>query len=300
MNKCEITSDLIAAYIDEIISPSGKEYVEEHIAECKECADMLSKTKLILTENKKTEISQNISAKKPFKKIKIFKWVILCIPALIALAMIIYSCLAGYMLINKEYYKLNALFGINTRNAFFEYGMDIYKDKILELTGENGQKLTDLSNDCCYSSSNRIKASKIYTDGTNAYLVVSAGEVTGVNEFIVSEFYISKISGNEYAYAILSSNEFYVAKYNEETDMYECDMISGHSIDILKADKENYINNAYNNYISYDYETELAMSAAEQDWENEYTRAEIDIKYHTEYLKNKYNVSDSVIEEWVS
>ena len=61
MNKCEITRDLIPGYADDILSPSGREYVETHTAECEECREALAIAKAaVVTGN----AEENITAKK--------------------------------------------------------------------------------------------------------------------------------------------------------------------------------------------------------------------------------------------
>lgn len=54
---CEIVRDLLPLYVDDICSEKSRELVDEHLAECAECSDMLCRLK-------KTEIERNLKAEK--------------------------------------------------------------------------------------------------------------------------------------------------------------------------------------------------------------------------------------------
>ena len=44
--NCEIIQDLIPSYVEEICSKSSKKCVEEHIADCKECNQLVELYKI--------------------------------------------------------------------------------------------------------------------------------------------------------------------------------------------------------------------------------------------------------------
>ena len=54
---CEIIRDLLPLYVDDICSEKSRELVEEHLQECAECNDLLSKLK-------KTEIESDLKKEK--------------------------------------------------------------------------------------------------------------------------------------------------------------------------------------------------------------------------------------------
>ena len=54
---CEIIRDLLPLYVDDICSEKSRELVEEHLQECAECSDLLSKLK-------KTEIESDLKKEK--------------------------------------------------------------------------------------------------------------------------------------------------------------------------------------------------------------------------------------------
>lgn len=57
MNKCDIVQDLLPLYADNICSDESRRFVEEHISECKTCADFFEKIK-------DNEIEKKISLEK--------------------------------------------------------------------------------------------------------------------------------------------------------------------------------------------------------------------------------------------
>ena len=66
---CDIISDLLPLYIDEVCTEDTKSAVEEHIGECGKCRDILENMSLDNPINipEKTEVEK---AKKPFKKLR--------------------------------------------------------------------------------------------------------------------------------------------------------------------------------------------------------------------------------------
>lgn len=50
-NICEIVQDILPLYVDNICSPSSREFVEEHIAECEKCSSTLENLKRDTIDN---------------------------------------------------------------------------------------------------------------------------------------------------------------------------------------------------------------------------------------------------------
>ena len=68
-NVCEIVQDILPLYGDEICSPSSREFVEEHIAECEKCFVTLDKLKRDTIDNSIIN-EKNTVLDKHFKKTK--------------------------------------------------------------------------------------------------------------------------------------------------------------------------------------------------------------------------------------
>lgn len=64
--KCEIIRDLLPAYCDGVCSPEAAVEIEQHTAECSDCAKLMSDFKSEIT----TPEAEASAPKKPFKKIK--------------------------------------------------------------------------------------------------------------------------------------------------------------------------------------------------------------------------------------
>ena len=67
---CDIISDLLPLYIDEVCTEDTKAAVEEHIKECSKCRELLGS----MTEDNPIDVSQKTEAeqaKKPFKKLRL-------------------------------------------------------------------------------------------------------------------------------------------------------------------------------------------------------------------------------------
>ena len=70
-NSCDIIRDLLPLYIDDVASPSSREMVEEHLAECADCQSILSRLKNDEAESAITVEKENIiSGQRQFFKRK--------------------------------------------------------------------------------------------------------------------------------------------------------------------------------------------------------------------------------------
>ena len=93
MNKneeCEVVKDLSSLYIENMISESSKNFIDNHLMGCKTCEKYYKDLKsTFLNEDKKEKNQDNIEInhlKKVNKKITILKW---CITAIIVLILLI-------------------------------------------------------------------------------------------------------------------------------------------------------------------------------------------------------------------
>ncbi len=68
--SCEIIRDLLPLYIDDVASPSSRQMVEQHLTECADCQNILSRLKNNETENAITDEKDNVIAgqRKFFKR----------------------------------------------------------------------------------------------------------------------------------------------------------------------------------------------------------------------------------------
>ena len=68
--SCDIILDLLPLYIDDVASPSSRQMVEEHLAECADCRNMLSCMKNDEAENALTAEKENVIAeqRRSFKR----------------------------------------------------------------------------------------------------------------------------------------------------------------------------------------------------------------------------------------
>lgn len=69
-NTCEMMHDLLPLYADGVCSEESKKIVNEHLAECKECSDMLKKLNQKVAVAADTDISALKKIKRRFRIIK--------------------------------------------------------------------------------------------------------------------------------------------------------------------------------------------------------------------------------------
>ena len=66
--ECDIIRDLLPSYVDNICSPASKEWIAEHLKECKECRVMAKTLKTTEFSAKQLDFAQMDAAKKVKKK----------------------------------------------------------------------------------------------------------------------------------------------------------------------------------------------------------------------------------------
>lgn len=127
MNKCKIVEDLIPGYCDNILNDESKNFVEEHIRDCKKCSSKIE-------EYKKIETEENINTEQInyFKKINRKN----NIKVVLGVVIIILIAMLGNYLYNFTImynYKKNYEQISNADNYYFErrentnYGVSIIK-----------------------------------------------------------------------------------------------------------------------------------------------------------------------------
>ena len=71
-NECYIVRDLLPSYIDQLCSEESSRFIEQHIATCEQCAELLNQMRVEFDIQDQPEIPARIEQKKPFQKIAYF------------------------------------------------------------------------------------------------------------------------------------------------------------------------------------------------------------------------------------
>lgn len=71
-NECYIVRDLLPSYIDQLCSKESSRFIEQHIATCEQCAELLNQMRVEFDIQEQSEIPARIEQKKPFQKIAYF------------------------------------------------------------------------------------------------------------------------------------------------------------------------------------------------------------------------------------
>lgn len=71
-NECYIVRDLLPLYIDQLCSEKSSRFIEQHIATCDQCAELLNQMRIEFDIQEQPEIPNRIEQKKPFQKIAHF------------------------------------------------------------------------------------------------------------------------------------------------------------------------------------------------------------------------------------
>lgn len=136
--ECEIVKDLFPNYIEKQISDVSKEFIENHISNCKECKEMLEmisgkkSSNLELDENEKKEID---FLKKYNKKIKSLKTIVILLVICIICALGVKSIQSIYRYYNGRYViEIISKVHENTQNFKnqdnFYFALDDSKSKV--------------------------------------------------------------------------------------------------------------------------------------------------------------------------
>ncbi|WP_419394191.1 zf-HC2 domain-containing protein [Cytobacillus praedii] len=71
-NECYIVRDLLPSYIDQLCSEESSRFIEQHMATCEQCAELLNQMRAEFDIQEQPEIPARIEQKKPFQKIAHF------------------------------------------------------------------------------------------------------------------------------------------------------------------------------------------------------------------------------------
>ena len=304
MNECEITRDLIPGYADEVLSPSGREYVEAHTADCPECMDILEKAKAtVVTGN----VAENVKAKKPFKRVNFKKIIIISASALLGLVLIIFAPFAINDA-NSGYYNLNRLFGNDPYQGILNEGIRQNNNKILEVTGYDCEDILVLSDFYPYTMYSHGYSSRIYSTflspDEKRYLIYVEGKLTGIGTYKISEFIISGENENGSLSVINSDGGLYCvaekySDYSDEIILTQWGAGTYQSRIIELADKDSFIARKTNEYAEY-WTLEQATEMAKTDWEQEVIFFENELERDLRTLREEYKLPEEVIEKWMS
>ncbi len=212
MNRCEITRDLLPAYVDDIISQSGREYVDEHVSECEACKTALNEAK---TEVRTENVEENITAKKPFKKVSLKKAIILSVAVIIGIVLLIYGFVIVSDILCGGYNSANRLFGIDTVDGIFKAAAKEYSGRfpeynLTEIINEGEDRGEGASFPKNYVDAYRV----VRSESGQAYLMAVEGELTGIDSYKVDYFNIVEIIDDETAWFIDNEGELYCGSYN--------------------------------------------------------------------------------------
>lgn len=301
MNKCEITRDLIPGYADGILSPSGREYVETHTAECEECREALAIAKAaVVTGN----AEENITAKKAFKKVNFKKVIILSVSLILAVVIVSFGAFA----INDAcsgYYKLNHLFGKAPWDSIVTEGMRLNADKIRELMGCEYGSLTLEAMTGYQQDGIKSKMTVVLRSEKDEYCYIYVkGYPTGIGTYQIDEFNVVKEDENGSMAIINSDGELFCAYNGRENIGGENSSMEGgfytyRELIIEDGDKEAFISSCIKEY-SKNWPAEQAEEMAKTAWERQ---VEFITNQHDETLRSlreEFKVSEDVIEKWKS
>lgn len=296
MNKCEITRDLIPGYADEVLSPSGREYVEAHTAECEECREALNRAKAsVITGN----AEENITAKKAFKKVNFKKVVILSVSLILAVVIVSFGAFA----INDAcsgYYKLNHLFGKAPWDSIVTEGMRLNADKIRELMGCEYGSLTLETMTGYQQDGIKSKMTVVLRSEKDEYCYIYVkGYPTGIGTYQIDEFNVVKEDENGSMAIINSEGELFCAYNDSENVGGEGSFYTYRALIIEDGDKEAFISSCVKEY-SKKWPAEQAEEMAKTAWERQ---VEFITNQHDETLRSlreEFKVSEDVIEKWKS
>lgn len=71
-NECYIVRDLLPSYIDHLCSEESSRFIEQHVATCEQCAQVVKQMRVEFDVQDQSEVTASIKHKKPFQKIGIF------------------------------------------------------------------------------------------------------------------------------------------------------------------------------------------------------------------------------------
>ena len=117
--ECEIVKDLFPSYIENLVSDETKKYVQNHIAECPNCREILEEIKetniLENEQNEKDEKAQIRIIKKYKRKMKIIKIsvVTFIIIVILGISAFISIYMPRYMVIKKSYDRIQEISNMN-------------------------------------------------------------------------------------------------------------------------------------------------------------------------------------------
>ena len=121
--NCKLVKDLLPSYIDDVTSKETKEFIEEHLKECKDCKKHLDEMNSELDKEKVKDIETVKEIKKYKRKIFTLKFLV------IAVVLIIVGTVAhnlGY----KYYIVKNSIEHSFINEGFFNYRIDEFDESI--------------------------------------------------------------------------------------------------------------------------------------------------------------------------
>lgn len=303
MNECEITRDLIPGYADEVLSPSGREYVEAHTADCPECMAILEKAKAtVVTGN----VAENVNAKKPFKRVNFKKIIIISVSALLAV-MIVFFGVFAICDANSGFYNLNRLFGNDPYQGIINEGIRQNSGKVFEVTGydyEEFEQYAEFSSRTFMSRDiqQRILSTYKSLESQETYMIYVKGCPTGIGTYRIDEFVISGENENGSIAIISDDGELFCNGIIKIGGNYtDCLGGWGHYRELIikEGDKEVFIANQIEMYSEY-WSLEQSKGMAESDWERQVVFIENEREDRLKSLREEYKIPEEVIEKWMS
>ena len=121
--NCKLVKDLLPSYIDDVTSKETKEFIEEHLKECKDCKKHLDEMNSELDKEKVKDIETVKEIKKYKRKIFTLKFLV------IAAVLIIVGTVVG-KLGYKYYIVKNSIEHSFINEGFFNYRIDEFDESI--------------------------------------------------------------------------------------------------------------------------------------------------------------------------
>ena len=304
MNRCEITRDLLPAYVDDIISQSGREYVDEHVSECEACKMALNEAK---TEVRTENVKENITAKKPFKKVSLKKAVIVSVAVIIGIILLFFGTILVIDISSGGYNTLNRIFGIDTSTAVVESAFRVFPKQTREALGTVPEKVYKNSCSIVNFGNNYITETMVGKDKDKIYVVYLEAALTGVNSFEIHTFEIGIVDEHGEYIKLQRNGELTVVSVDLEESLRSNGVVCTyfHTYPSLcewgyNREKDEYIDN-FMLMCGYDDEQDIedVRRAAEAEWEQYCKWVEEEKECMASEIRD-LGVPEETIEEWMN
>lgn len=123
-NECDIVKDLLFSYNDGVLSTTSKEFVEEHLKECKNCKNVLEEIK---QENEEQNQVKEIDTFKKIKKQINKKNIVISISLIILFIVVLFN-----ILVYINYNEVASTMEIYLKDDITDEELENIKNKVIE------------------------------------------------------------------------------------------------------------------------------------------------------------------------